>query len=94
VTVADGGEAGICALEASTFDVMLVDIFMPHMRGFESIRVRPPANSPKGPYGALGSATPRTGRFGDGRPQAPSTLLWFRTRLVLLLHESLGPGHA
>jgi len=39
VTVADGGEAGICALEASTFDVMLVDIFMPHMRGFESIRV-------------------------------------------------------
>jgi CheY-like chemotaxis protein len=39
VTVADGGEAGICALEASTFDVMLIDIFMPHMRGFESIRV-------------------------------------------------------
>jgi CheY-like chemotaxis protein len=27
------------ALEVSTFDVMLVDIFMPHMRGFESIRV-------------------------------------------------------
>ena len=39
VTVADGGEAGIRALETSTFDVMLVDIFMPHMRGFESIRV-------------------------------------------------------
>jgi CheY-like chemotaxis protein len=39
VTVADGGEAGISALETSTFDVMLVDIFMPHMRGFESIRV-------------------------------------------------------
>ncbi|MGH6739995.1 MAG: response regulator [Bradyrhizobium sp.] len=39
VTVADGGEAGIQALETSTFDVMLVDIFMPHMRGFESIRV-------------------------------------------------------
>jgi CheY-like chemotaxis protein len=39
VTVADGGEAGMRALEASTFDVMLVDIFMPHMRGFESIRV-------------------------------------------------------
>jgi CheY-like chemotaxis protein len=39
VTVTDGGEAGIAALEASTFDVMLVDIFMPHMRGFESIRV-------------------------------------------------------
>ena len=39
VTVADGGEAGIGALATSTFDVMLVDIFMPHMRGFESIRV-------------------------------------------------------
>ena len=39
VTVADGGEAGVRALEASTFDVMLIDIFMPHMRGFESIRV-------------------------------------------------------
>jgi CheY-like chemotaxis protein len=39
VTVADGGEAGMRALEASTFDVMLVDIFMPHMRGFESVRI-------------------------------------------------------
>src|SRR5271154_6325998 len=39
VTVANGGEAGVCALEASTFDVMLIDIFMPHMRGFESIRI-------------------------------------------------------
>src|ERR1700756_917576 len=38
VTVADGGEAGLHALETSAFDVMLVDIFMPHMRGFESIR--------------------------------------------------------
>jgi CheY-like chemotaxis protein len=39
VTVADGGEAGVKALETSTFDVLLVDIFMPHMRGFESIRI-------------------------------------------------------
>ena len=39
VTIADGGEAGMRALEASTFDVMLVDIFMPHMRGFESVRI-------------------------------------------------------
>ena len=39
VTVADGGEAGVRALEGSTFDVMLIDIFMPHMRGFELIRV-------------------------------------------------------
>src|SRR6476619_7267979 len=39
VTVADGGEAGMRALESDTFDVMLVDIFMPHMRGYESIRI-------------------------------------------------------
>src|SRR6202048_2527361 len=39
VTVADGGEAGMRALESSRFDVMLVDVFMPHMRGFESIRM-------------------------------------------------------
>jgi CheY-like chemotaxis protein len=39
VTVADGGEAGVRALDGTTFDVMLIDIFMPHMRGFESIRV-------------------------------------------------------
>ena len=39
VTITDGGEAGLRALEASSFDLMLIDIFMPHMRGFESIRV-------------------------------------------------------
>ncbi|MEH2623810.1 CheY-like chemotaxis protein [Bradyrhizobium sp. AZCC 1719] len=39
VTVANGGEAGLRALEDSGFDLMLVDIFMPHMRGFESIRI-------------------------------------------------------
>ena len=39
VTIADGGEAGIYALETSAFDVMVVDIFMPHMRGFDSIRI-------------------------------------------------------
>jgi CheY-like chemotaxis protein len=39
VTVADGGEAGMRALESADFDVMLIDVFMPHMRGFESIRM-------------------------------------------------------
>ena len=39
VTVADGGEPGLRALEDTGFDLMLVDIFMPHMRGFESIRI-------------------------------------------------------
>src|SRR3954471_23270466 len=39
VTVADGGGGGMRALASADFDVMLVDIFMPHMRGFESIRL-------------------------------------------------------
>ena len=39
VVVADGGETGLRALEGSTFDLMIVDIFMPHMHGFESVRV-------------------------------------------------------
>jgi CheY-like chemotaxis protein len=39
VIVADGGEEGLRALEGTAFDLMIVDIFMPHMRGFESIRI-------------------------------------------------------
>ena len=39
VTIADGGDAGMRELASGGFDVMLVDIFMPHMRGFESIRI-------------------------------------------------------
>jgi CheY-like chemotaxis protein len=39
VTIADGGEAGMRALESATFDLMLIDVFMPHMRGFEAIRI-------------------------------------------------------
>ena len=39
VTIADGGEPGLRALAGATFDLMIVDIFMPHMRGFESIRI-------------------------------------------------------
>jgi DNA-binding response OmpR family regulator len=39
VTIAEGGEAGLRALENGRFDLMMIDIFMPHMRGFESIRI-------------------------------------------------------
>jgi CheY-like chemotaxis protein len=39
VVVADGGATGLNALESSTFDLMIVDIFMPPMNGFESVRV-------------------------------------------------------
>jgi CheY-like chemotaxis protein len=37
VSIADGGPNGLVALDNSTFDLMIVDIFMPLMRGFESI---------------------------------------------------------
>ena len=39
VTVADGCESGAHALQSATFDLMLIDIFMPRMRGFEPIRI-------------------------------------------------------
>ena len=39
VSIADGGVNGLAVLATATFDLMIVDIFMPNMRGFESIRV-------------------------------------------------------
>jgi len=39
VSIADGGVSGLAALDNAPFDLMIVDIFMPHMRGFESIRM-------------------------------------------------------
>jgi CheY-like chemotaxis protein len=33
------GESGLAALSDGTFDLMIVDVFKPNMRGFESIRV-------------------------------------------------------
>jgi CheY-like chemotaxis protein len=39
VAITDGGESGLVALNDGTFDLMIVDVFMPNMRGFESIRV-------------------------------------------------------
>jgi CheY-like chemotaxis protein len=37
--VADGGASGLAALDEVAFDLMIVDIFMPNMRGFEPIRL-------------------------------------------------------
>ena len=39
VTVADGAEAGLRVVSTAVFDVMLIDVFMPHVRGFEAIRI-------------------------------------------------------
>ncbi len=35
VAIADGGTGGLLALDNSTFDLMIVDVFMPRMNGFE-----------------------------------------------------------
>ena len=39
IAITDGGESGLAALNNGTFDLMIVDVCMPNMRGFESIRV-------------------------------------------------------
>jgi CheY-like chemotaxis protein len=39
VTTADCAETGLLALDRWSFDLMIVDIFMPHMHGFESVRI-------------------------------------------------------
>ena len=39
VVLANGGIAGLDALERNDIDLMIVDIFMPGMNGFESVRV-------------------------------------------------------
>jgi CheY-like chemotaxis protein len=39
VTTADGAESGLQALSSKTFDLMIVDIFMPQMHGFEAVRI-------------------------------------------------------
>ena len=39
VVVKDGAESGLDAIGNNTFDLMIIDIFMPHMCGFESIRI-------------------------------------------------------
>jgi CheY-like chemotaxis protein len=39
VATADGSANGLAALADASFDLMIVDVFMPTMRGFESIRL-------------------------------------------------------
>jgi len=39
VSIADGGGNGLAALGRGNFDLMIDDIFMPNMHGFESIRI-------------------------------------------------------
>jgi len=39
VSTADSGPGGLAALDNTSFDLMIVDVFMPQMRGFEAIRL-------------------------------------------------------
>jgi CheY-like chemotaxis protein len=39
VVTADGAASGLAALKRGDFDLMIIDIFMPHMHGFESVRL-------------------------------------------------------
>jgi DNA-binding response OmpR family regulator len=39
VSTADGGPNGLAALDSATFDLMIVDVFMPHVRGAAAIRL-------------------------------------------------------
>jgi CheY-like chemotaxis protein len=39
VVVAECGQRGVEAIEAYAFDVVIVDIFMPGMDGFQSVRI-------------------------------------------------------
>ena len=39
VVIADGAESGLKALDDIAFNLMIVDIFMPDMQGFESVRL-------------------------------------------------------
>ena len=39
VVVAESGQRGVAAIEAYAFDAVIVDIFMPGMDGFETIRI-------------------------------------------------------
>jgi CheY-like chemotaxis protein len=39
VVVAEGGQRGVDAIEAYAFDAVIVDIFMPGLDGFQTIRI-------------------------------------------------------
>ena len=68
VVTADCGVTGLNALQRDSFDLMIVDIFMPHMRGFESVRVFHQA-APKIPLIAISGYV-----FAEKRTPAPDFL--------------------
>jgi len=65
VSTASSGAEGLALLERSTFDLLVVDVFMPNMRGFESIRVFH-ERAPRIPLIAISG-----GAFGDPQATGP-----------------------
>ncbi|WP_035965559.1 response regulator [Bradyrhizobium sp. YR681] len=68
VVIADGAAAGLKALEDVSFSLMIVDIFMPHMRGLESISLFH-KSAPRLPLVAISGY-----KFAEPRTQAPDFL--------------------
>ena len=68
VSTAGGGAEGLALLERSTFDLLVVDVFMPNMRGFESIRIFH-ERAPRIPLIAISG-----GAFGDPESTDPDFL--------------------
>jgi len=68
VETAECGVTGLTALQHASFDLMIIDIFMPNMRGFESIRVFH-QNAPTTPLIAISGYV-----FAENRSPAPDFL--------------------
>lgn len=68
VSTAGSRAEGLALLERSAFDLLVVDVFMPNMRGFEPIRVFH-ERAPRTPLIAISG-----GAFGDPEPTNPDFL--------------------
>ncbi|MGT2437434.1 response regulator [Bradyrhizobium betae] len=68
VVLADGAASGLKAIEEVSFGVMIVDIFMPNMRGLESISLFH-ERAPRVPLVAISGY-----KFAEPRTQAPDFL--------------------
>lgn len=68
VVVADGAASGLKAIARHDFDLMLIDLFMPHMRGLESISLFH-KSAPRVPLVAMSGY-----KFAEPAVQAPDFL--------------------
>ena len=90
VTIADSGEAGMQALEASDFDVMPIDVFMPdhcdvrlRLREYRT-RARFPADDPRTRRGMLSAQAVHAERAVDQRQRMPHQINTVRAALEMM----------